>query len=291
MCFFMPNIVCILINQQGDICYSNIEKDIAKEYLDDFHIIEYIPVIDTIRYNVEYYSITADKVILDDENYYLVLIQQQDEIYKYAYRDLLTSLYNRNYWEHLISGVLQHPMPKKFTLIAIDIDNLKSINDSRGHLAGDKAIRIVGQAIRESIREWDLGVRYGGDEFFILLASTRKVVADNVIKRIRENINKKGKKENINIEISAGVACCDCVSDMGDIINMADGDLYKEKRIKKSEEKQSSKELKHLLQEIEKLRDELNKKVTQGGKGINNEETLKLSQRLDELIVKYLLDE
>ncbi|GFN35654.1 aspartyl-phosphate phosphatase Spo0E family protein [Tepidimicrobium xylanilyticum] len=48
--------------------------------------------------------------------------------------------------------------------------------------------------------------------------------------------------------------------------------------------------MKYLIQEIEKLRDELNKKVVQGGKGLNNEETLKLSQRLDELIVKYLLD-
>ena len=72
---------------------------------------------------------------------------------------------------------------------------------------------------------------------------------------------------------------------------MADRDLYKEKRVKKSKEKQNSEKLKHLLQEIEKLRDELNKKVTQEGKGINNEETLKLSQRLDELIVKHLLDE
>jgi len=49
--------------------------------------------------------------------------------------------------------------------------------------------------------------------------------------------------------------------------------------------------LKHLLQEIEKLRDELNKKVTLEGKGINNEETLKLSQKLDELITRYLIDE
>jgi diguanylate cyclase len=78
---------------------------------------------------------------------------------------------------------------------------------------------------------------------------------------------------------------------MGDIIKMADRDLYKEKRVKKSKEKQNSEKLKHLLREIEKLRDELNKKVTQEGKGINNEETLKLSQKLDELITRYLIDE
>nr|WP_274964088.1 aspartyl-phosphate phosphatase Spo0E family protein [Tepidanaerobacter syntrophicus] len=61
--------------------------------------------------------------------------------------------------------------------------------------------------------------------------------------------------------------------------------------MKKSKERQNSEKLKYLLQEIEKLRDELNKKVTQEGKGINNEEALKLSQKLDELITRYLIDE
>lgn len=61
--------------------------------------------------------------------------------------------------------------------------------------------------------------------------------------------------------------------------------------MKKTKEKQNSDKLKYLIQEIEKLRDELNKKVAQGGKGLNSEETLKLSQRLDELIVEHLLDE
>ncbi|KIO60308.1 hypothetical protein B4064_3647 [Caldibacillus thermoamylovorans] len=72
---------------------------------------------------------------------------------------------------------------------------------------------------------------------------------------------------------------------------MADTDLYKEKRIKKFKEEQSSKKLKDLLKEIERLRDELNQKVAQSDKEINNEEMLKLSQKLDELIIKGLKDE
>lgn len=103
--------------------------------------------------------------------------------------------------------MIQHPIPKRFTLIVIDVDNLKSLNDSRGHLAGDKAIRIVGQSIIESIRKQDIAVRYGGDEFFVLLANTKKAIVEKVINRIKENIRKRGKEENIHIEISTGTAC------------------------------------------------------------------------------------
>jgi diguanylate cyclase (GGDEF) domain len=91
----------------------------------------------------------------------LILIQPQGNLYKYAYRDSFTGLYNRNYWEQLISGMMHRPIPKRFTLIVIDVDNLKSLNDNRGHLAGDKAIRIVGQSIRESIRKQDIAYGMG----------------------------------------------------------------------------------------------------------------------------------
>jgi len=61
--------------------------------------------------------------------------------------------------------------------------------------------------------------------------------------------------------------------------------------MKKTKERHNSDKLKYLLMEMEKLRDELNKKVANGCKGINNEETLKLSQKLDELITRYLKEE
>ncbi|NLC04216.1 MAG: diguanylate cyclase, partial [Tissierellia bacterium] len=149
----------------------------------------------------------------------------------------------------------------------------------------------VGQAIKNSIRKEDAGLRYGGDEFIILLFNQDKKAAYRVIERIRREISELAAEHGVNIQISAGAACYDCLRDMEDIIKMADRDLYKEKQMKKTKEKQNSDKLKYLIQEIEKLRDELNKKVAQGGKGLNSEETLKLSQRLDELIVEHLLDE
>jgi len=205
--------------------------------------------------------------------------------------DAVTGLYNRNYWEQIISEVTLHPRTQNFSLILIDVDNLKEINDTYGHTAGDKVIEIVGQAIKKCIRKEDAGLRYGGDEFIILLFNQDKKAAYRVIERIRREINKLAAGQGMNIQISAGAAYYDCLQNMGDIIKMADRDLYKEKRVKKSKEKQNSEKLKHLLREIEKLRDELNKKVTLEGKEINNEEALKLSQRLDGLIARYLKDE
>lgn len=283
--------VSVVINERFEICYSNISKDVAKEYLKDFYVFNYLPIDDVASYRIRYHTVNISTIDLDKKGYYLILIQPYEQLYKYACKDILTGLYNRNCWEELLKGTIHHLVPVEKSLIMIDIDNLKYLNDKKGHLIGDKAVRIVGQAIRESIRESDVAVRYGADKFVILIGSTQKDAADKVIKRIKENISKRGKEENIDIKISAGIACCDCVKTVEDIIKMTDTDLYKEKRIKKFKEEQSSKKLKDLLKEIERLRDELNQKVAQSDKEINNEEMLKLSQKLDELIIKGLKDE
>lgn len=282
--------VCILINKQGRIYYSNIDKDVAEKCLEDIHIFDHLPVGGTVSYKVGNYSITADKVGLDEAHYYLILIQPHGNIYRYAYRDSFTGLYNRNYWEQLISGVLQRPIPKRFTLIVIDVDNLKNLNDNKGHLAGDKAIRIVGKSIRESIRKQDIAIRYGGDEFFILLANTKKAIVEKVINRIKENIRKRGKEENIHIEISAGTACSNSINKLEKVITMADYNMYKEKKEKKVQVRRIGDELKDIKQKIESVRDKLNSKVLEESNMSINKELLELSIKMDKLIFKYIND-
>jgi len=282
--------VCILINKQGRIYYSNIGKDVAEKCLEDIHIFDHLPADGTVSYNVGYYTVTADTVDLDEAHYYLILIQPQGNLYKYAYRDSFTGLYNRNYWEQLISGMMHRPIPKRFTLIVIDVDNLKSLNDNRGHLAGDKAIRIVGKSIRESIRKQDIAIRYGGDEFFILLANTKKAIVEKVINRIKENIRKRGKKENIRIEISAGTACSDCTCEMEKVITIADSKMYKEKAGKKVKARQITDELLELKQKIETVRDELKNKVIWKPNRSVDKELMEVNIKLENLIKKHLKD-
>jgi len=287
-------IIRIVLNKRYDIQYASIDNQNAIECLEKQEVLHRLSDDLPVEYNLKDYHVTIDEVNITGNMYYVitaVLRHPKCENCRKALTDAVTGLYNRNYWEQIISGATFQPRTQNFSLILIDVDNLKEINDTYGHIAGDKVIEIVGQAIKKCIRKEDAGLRYGGDEFIILLFNQDKKAAYRVIERIRREINKLAAGQGMNIQISAGAAYYDCLQNMGDIIKMADRDLYKEKRVKKSKEKQNSEKLKHLLREIEKLRDELNKKVTLEGKGINNEETLKLSQKLDELITRYLIDE
>jgi len=280
--------ICILINQQGRVCYSNIGMADAQEYLEIIHIFDHLLTNDTVSYNVGHYTVTADKVDLDEAHYYLIIIQTQGNLYRYAYRDLLTGLYNRNYWEQLKSGALEIYPSRSFSLIIIDIDNLKYINDNKGHLAGDKAIRIVGQSIRENIRKQDIAIRYGGDEFFVLLTNTKKAIVKKVINRIRKSINRRCESGNIHIAISAGMACSNSIYKLEKVITMADYNMYREKKEKKVQVRQLEDELKDLKQKIESIRDKLNYKVLQESNVLINEELLEISTKLDKLILKYI---
>ncbi|WP_213818962.1 diguanylate cyclase [Garciella nitratireducens] len=287
-------IIRIVLDKGYDIQYASIDNQNAIEYLEKLGALHRLSDDLPVEYDLEDYHVTIDEVNITGNMYYVitaVLRHPKCENCRKALTDAVTGLYNRNYWEQIISGVTFQPRTQNFSLILIDIDNLKEINDNYGHMIGDKAIKIVAKAIKRSIRKEDLGIRYGGDEFMILFNNQDNKAADKVIERIRKEINEIAAEHGMKIQISAGVACHDCLRDMEDIIKMADRDLYKEKQMKKSKERQNSEKLKYLLQEIEKLRDELNKKVTQEGKGINNEEALKLSQKLDELITRYLIDE
>ena len=287
-------IIRIVLNKRYDIQYASIDNQNAIECLEKQEVLHRLSDDLPVEYNLKDYHVTIDEVNITGNMYYVitaVLRHPKCENCRKALTDAVTGLYNRNYWEQIISGATFQPRPQNFSLILIDVDNLKEINDTYGHIAGDKVIEIVGQAIKKCIRKEDAGLRYGGDEFIISLFNQDKKAAYRVIERIRREINKLAAGQGMNIQISAGAAYYDCLQNIGDIIKMADRDLYKEKRVKKSKEKQNSEKLKHLLREIEKLRDELNKKVTLEGKGINNEETLKLSQKLDELITRYLIDE
>ena len=101
--------------------------------------------------------------------------------------DPLTKLHNRRYLDTYLENFLKqsHDEQKDLTIIMIDLDNFKSINDTYGHASGDEVLRQASERITSSIRHSDLCVRYGGDEFIIALPSTDakegKVVAERIL--------------------------------------------------------------------------------------------------------------
>jgi diguanylate cyclase (GGDEF)-like protein len=300
----IEEIIRIVLNNENKIIYSSINANETQNYLKKLDIFNKLSKVSRLEYCMENYRLTTDEIKISDQKYYFVTIDSskhkcsecsESGICNKALIDSVTGLYNRNFWELINNGSIYYPfITKYFTLILIDIDNLKEINDSFGHLMGDEVIKIVGQSIKKSIRKEDLGVRYGGDEFITLLFNQDRETANRVIERIKNEINKISIERRINIQISTGVGCYDCLKNIGDIMKIADKNLYKEKkekRIRKSKYNEHGEKLKDLLEEIKELRDELNKKVTQEGKDIRNEDTLEISRKLDKLIERYIIEE
>ena len=108
----------------------------------------------------------------------------------YATRDPLTNLYNqRVFWELIETEVVRSSRHgNKFTLLVIDADNFKSINDSYGHGVGDSMLQLLVGGIKAAIRDDDLLSRYGGDEFVAILPETDLAAAETVAQRIIESV-------------------------------------------------------------------------------------------------------
>ena len=136
---------------------------------------------------------------------------QYDELEKLSLHDYLTGLANRRYFEQQLHLELEratrlgHPS----TLLMLDIDDFKHINDKYGHLKGDKILKILASALKEIVREVDLPVRFGGEEFLVLLPETSLAQGQIVAEKIRKEISQitiVSRKGNITITVSIGMS-------------------------------------------------------------------------------------
>lgn len=129
------------------------------------------------------------------------------EVQRLAVTDPLTGLFNRRKLDELLATEVERAMryDRPLSIIMIDLDDLKRINDTYGHPQGDEALRLVADAIRSQIRSVDLGTRFGGDEFVILLPEAELEAARMVGKRICEKIASTPFRGEL-LSVSAGVA-------------------------------------------------------------------------------------
>jgi diguanylate cyclase (GGDEF)-like protein len=119
----------------------------------------------------------------------------------------------------------------KFSAVMIDVDNFKTINDTYGHVYGDKAISLLSETIARSIRNTDYIGRYGGDEFLLICPDAGEHEAFEVAERIRKSVENTvfsiGEGIDMSLTISLGVhQCADCDSSFDDVIKRADKSLY-----------------------------------------------------------------
>lgn len=127
----------------------------------------------------------------------------EDKIEYITYHDDLTDLYNRSFFQNRKDALGEHQYP--LSVIFIDIDNLKLVNDAFGHQVGDRMLVKSAEVVRNSCRDDDLVFRWGGDEIVVLLTRTGREEGEMVLKRIREN-TADSEFEPVDLSLSAGLA-------------------------------------------------------------------------------------
>jgi len=159
-------------------------------------------------------------------------IQQSFEM---AVTDQLTGLNNRRYLETHMGGLVQRAkrQTKPLSMLVMDLDHFKSVNDTHGHAVGDEVLVEFGRRLQQNVRGLDLACRVGGEEFVVVLPETDPETARMVAERLRTDVadvpfETEGGPLNITISIGVG-ALEDSDTSGDDVLKRADDALYKAK--------------------------------------------------------------
>lgn len=177
----------------------------------------------------------ADTIALSLEN--ARLIQKTREL---SITDDVTPLYNYRFFHQIIDRELKLVDRYKsvLSLVFLDLDNFKPINDNYGHLRGSRVLREVGFLLRAAVRETDYPVRYGGDEFVVVLPQTDGPTATAVAEKLRSLISEHTylQEENINARIGCSIGVATYPTDATSkemLVKRADERMYHDKDVRK----------------------------------------------------------
>ncbi len=145
--------------------------------------------------------------------------------------DALSGLYNRRYMnKKLEDEVLKYQRNKTpFSLLLLDIDNFKKINDTYGHDKGDFVIKKISDLMQENIRNTDICARWGGEEFIILASNSNLVSAVELANNLKNLIENSEFGVSDNVTVSIGVSCIDKYLEQEKLLKVVDNALYKAK--------------------------------------------------------------
>jgi diguanylate cyclase (GGDEF)-like protein len=177
---------------------------------------------------------TVFKFILSDESEKVF----HDELYRMGVMDPVTNIYNKRYFTERLKQEFSLAKRNKteLSLLMIDLDFFKKINDTYGHLAGDFILGKLSEVFSSMTRDEDIVARYGGEEFVVILPGSGEEGAVICAERIREKIAKTSfifEGEEIKITVSVGIATLDENSLFGsyeDFVDAADNCLYRSKK-------------------------------------------------------------
>ena len=162
----------------------------------------------------------------------------EGNIYKeISQKDSLTGILSRQYLMSQLQNCFQTARTNHTHLVValMDIDKFKHINDNYGHLFGDSALKLFAGIVQDKIRKDDLFGRYGGDEFILIFSNTTVEIANTIIQRITESLERVAlKTEHDDISLSFSVGLCDLTNEttIDELIAQADQCMYRQKKSK-----------------------------------------------------------
>ncbi len=162
---------------------------------------------------------------------HIQLKKQRDALVNMALKDQLTSLYNRHYLLETASQRVAKANRNKtpISIMMMDIDHFKKINDTYGHAAGDSVLKEFSKLLIQECRQEDIASRFGGEEFVIFLDDCDQTTAFSIADRIRERVEVL-MPENINVTVSIGVAeLMNGKEEFTQLIKRADDAMYQAK--------------------------------------------------------------
>lgn len=160
------------------------------------------------------------------------IYRQHYELHRLSVTDVLTGLYNR----FLINSSLQsavelHKREKMpMSILMLDLDHFKQVNDKFGHEAGDEVLKGVAKIMKNDLRKTDMLFRFGGEEFLVLLRGANLQVATGLAEKIRNKVEKSELLVNYEITVSLGVSELSSVQTWKEWVNDCDKNLYCAKR-------------------------------------------------------------
>ncbi|WP_373072776.1 GGDEF domain-containing protein [Sulfurimonas sp.] len=181
---------------------------------------------EAIRFTITFSLVSAYSAV-----FLHVVSKQYSDLQKMAITDKLTGLYNRT----MLKDFLEHAIHQAnrtntaHTLIIMDVDHFKNINDELGHDTGDHVLIQLGEFLKNSLRESDKAFRIGGEEFLVLLYNTDGANSIDIAEKIRKGIENLSLIPDRSVTVSIGVAGLSSVKDWKQWMKTCDMKLYEAK--------------------------------------------------------------
>jgi diguanylate cyclase (GGDEF)-like protein len=165
--------------------------------------------------------------------------QRYEEVRQRMVRDALTGLYNRGYFDEILPRAVAHAARSQepLSLLLVDTDHFKTINDTHSHITGDRVLRLVADTLGEHARAADTVCRFGGDEFIVILSSADSSAASAFAERFRRRLRERVQAavpalpmEEVTATVGIATFLEDPVASADDLVRLADNRLYVGKR-------------------------------------------------------------